>query len=229
VKTPKLMQPLTKKYLEDRFRDRRWSYSQIFKETGWGRSSIAEAIKRHGLGRKRNLRGLDLIGKVSGELVVVATAPKKKHSNFWLCRCSCGKDHFQVSTGNLLSGNTTSCGCRKNLSGVGSVSWKGKTALSVRYWHIIQNNAAKRGIFVGITIDDAWDVFVLQDGKCALTGWDITLGSSLYQTASLDRIDSSKGYERGNIQWLHKNVNRAKNTLSQSGFVDMCKSVALHM
>jgi hypothetical protein len=45
-------------------------------------------------------------------------------------------------------------------------------------------------------------------------------------TASLDRIDSSKGYEEGNIQWVHKHINFMKRTYSQEYFIDMCKKVA---
>ena len=33
-------------------------------------------------------------------------------------------------------------------------------------------------------------------------------------TASLDRIDSSKGYQPGNVWWVHKRVNRLKNDFS---------------
>jgi hypothetical protein len=45
-------------------------------------------------------------------------------------------------------------------------------------------------------------------------------------TASLDRIDSSNGYEVGNIQWVHVMVNMCKNKYAQDVFVKMCKSVA---
>jgi hypothetical protein len=229
MKTPLLRTPLTREYLLDRFVDKHWSYHQIYKETGWGRSSIARAIGDNGLNRRRDLRGIDLIGKTFGELTVVAISQKQKRANYWLCDCACGTKNVQVATGNLLSGNTTSCGCRNHRVGVNSPTWKGKTALSVRYWHIIQSNAAKRGIYIDITIDDAWDVYVNQKGKCALTGWGIKLSSSLSQTASLDRIDSSQGYVKGNIQWLHKDVNRAKNVMSQKDFVEMCKSVATNV
>jgi len=45
-------------------------------------------------------------------------------------------------------------------------------------------------------------------------------------TASFDRIDSSTGYEKGNIQWVHVMVNMCKNKYSQDRFVEMCKAVA---
>lgn len=62
-------------------------------------------------------------------------------------------------------------------------------------------------------------------GKCNLSGWDISMNYNAC-TASLDRIDSSKGYDIGNIQWVHVMVNMCKNKYSQEKFVDMCRAVA---
>jgi hypothetical protein len=46
-------------------------------------------------------------------------------------------------------------------------------------------------------------------------------------TASLDRIDSSKGYIEGNLQWLHKRINIMKGNMSEKEFLDFCESVTL--
>ena len=45
-------------------------------------------------------------------------------------------------------------------------------------------------------------------------------------TASLDRIDSSKGYVIGNVQWVHKDINIMKNKFDNQYFIDMCKKIA---
>jgi hypothetical protein len=47
--------------------------------------------------------------------------------------------------------------------------------------------------------------------------------------ASLDRIDSSKGYAKDNIQWVHTMVNMSKNRYNQQKFVEMCIAVARNM
>ena len=65
-----------------------------------------------------------------------------------------------------------------------------------------------------------------QDFKCALTGWDIDAMEVNVNTASLDRIDSSKGYIEGNVQWVHKMVNMSKQQYTQEEFIDMCTAVA---
>jgi hypothetical protein len=44
-------------------------------------------------------------------------------------------------------------------------------------------------------------------------------------TASLDRIDSSKGYIIGNVQWAHKMVNRMKNDMPQEEFIEFCRDI----
>jgi hypothetical protein len=61
---------------------------------------------------------------------------------------------------------------------------------------------------------------------CSLSGQPLTIGMNRYNTASIDRIDSSKGYIEGNIQWVHKDINFMKRTYSQEYFVQMCKLVS---
>lgn len=45
-------------------------------------------------------------------------------------------------------------------------------------------------------------------------------------TASLDRIDSSKGYEIGNIQFISTAINYMKNTMSHEDTLKLCKIIA---
>ena len=74
-----------------------------------------------------------------------------------------------------------------------------------------------------------WDLFVLQNKKCALTGVDLVLPKRHGDTngnASLDRIDSSKGYIENNLQWLHKDINNIKLNFDEDYFIKMCSMVA---
>jgi len=85
--------------------------------------------------------------------------------------------------------------------------------------------AAKRrqkecGREVDITLDDLVAKWKDQkNGKCAYTGIQLqhphytTRNNPIY-TASLDRIDSSKGYTRDNIQFVSIAVNYAKNEMT---------------
>ena len=47
-------------------------------------------------------------------------------------------------------------------------------------------------------------------------------------SASLDRIDNTKGYVAGNVQWLHKDINWMKGRFTQPRFLALCRAVALH-
>lgn len=72
-----------------------------------------------------------------------------------------------------------------------------------------------------------------QNKKCALTGRKIVFvprGKSINKTrtettASLDRIDSNKGYVVGNVQWVYKKINMMKQGYSQDEFILLCKEV----
>jgi hypothetical protein len=56
-------------------------------------------------------KALDLAGQKFGRLTVIGRGERtEKHRTTWICRCECGKN-ATVQTGNLTSGNTTSCGC----------------------------------------------------------------------------------------------------------------------
>jgi len=92
----------------------------------------------------------------------------------------------------------------------------------------IVRHAERRHISVAITMDDLEKQFNIQSGKCALTGEDLTFGSHDKRTtwnASLDRIDSSKGYISGNIQWVTKRINDMKGSLKEKDFINICKQV----
>lgn len=59
------------------------------------------------------MRTKDLTGQKFGKLFVVERSGKNKFGNVtWRCLCDCGKETI-VSSGNLLRGNTKSCGCSK--------------------------------------------------------------------------------------------------------------------
>jgi hypothetical protein len=65
--------------------------------------------------------------------------------------------------------------------------------------------------------------------KCALSGLELTFESdskkSIDRNASLDRIDSKKGYIKGNVQWVDKRLNVMKMDLSLDFFLNACKMV----
>lgn len=95
----------------------------------------------------------------------------------------------------------------------------------------IVKSAKRRGLAFEVTKEHLWDLFERQDRKCALSGTALKFGRMyhpLETNASLDRIDSSKGYVEGNLQWVHKDVNKIKRDLDQALFLDWCQRISDH-
>lgn len=161
---------------------------------------------------------------MSGYTILEKTAEKTKYGHpLWKCQCRCGKIKLLTSSEAKRTKSCINCCHRKYI---------GK--ISANSFHHAKSGAKRRKIEFNITQQDMWDKFVSQDGKCNLTGWDIDIADTVYgqrhgeSTASLDRIDSDKGYEIDNIQWLHKDVNRLKQIFSQERTLEICKAIAEH-
>jgi hypothetical protein len=170
----------------------------------------------------------DLTGQTFGEYTVVNRAPNrgKGHITRWNCRCSCGTLNEQDGYA-LRKGKTTRC---KNCS-TSRYKWQGYEDISKTYWSGIKARALLRNKKFEVTIEEAWDLFVKQNKSCALSGLPLIFSRRYItnlckdQTASLDRIDSSKGYLPGNVQWVHKDINRMKQDLDQPRFLDLCLKI----
>ena len=87
------------------------------------------------------------------------------------------------------------------------------------------NNRSKDNIKFqcNLTLQDLKDVWDKQQGTCPYTGLILELPSTKPYTnklakASLDRIDSSKGYTKDNIQFLSPYINFMKSDLTQEEF-----------
>lgn len=81
-----------------------------------------------------------------------------------------------------------------------------------------------------ITVMYMFDLYVKQNGLCALTGRRMTLGivktNSMDMNAlSIDRIDSNRGYIQGNVQLVTYQANVAKGRFSNEDLYVFCKDV----
>jgi 5-methylcytosine-specific restriction endonuclease McrA len=84
----------------------------------------------------------------------------------------------------------------------------------------------KNGSGLPVTHIDLARLWHRQKGKCALSGLRLNRDNS-----NLDHIiPVSKGglAEIDNLRWLHKDVNHAKNDLSDAEFVGLCRAVVKH-
>lgn len=182
------------------------------------------------------MKKVNPIGEKYGKLTVLNEHSRTRNHHYrYTCQCECGNTCNVLLT-HLRQGNTTSCGCDKTTTGARNVGWKGYKEISGTFWqhHIVRSATGDKGrrtpLELSISIKYAWELFIKQDKKCALSGLEIKFPDKQTDkswTASLDRIDSSKGYVEGNVQWVHKDVNIMKNKFNQEYFKKMCTLVSL--
>ena len=138
----------------------------------------------------------------------------------WLCQCVCGREkYFNIDS--LKKGTTVSCGCkRRELHRTALLKARPTHLVSVTRFHNIKIKAERRGLQFTITREYLEELWLKQKGMCAISSvvLELTYRMSTRNTASLDRIDSSKGYEVGNVQWVHKKINQMKMDLSETAF-----------
>ena len=165
-----------------------------------------------------------LIRKQFNDLVVISEKlPREGRHREWNCVCVCG-DSCVARTADLKRGDKKHCGsewCRRRTSNC----WKGYGDIPGTYLSQIERNALTRELVYEVTPQEIWDLYIKQKGKCALSGLNIRFED---KSASLDRINSTKGYISNNIQWVHKDVNRMKWKHTPGYFLWICQQIAEH-
>lgn len=142
-------------------------------------------------------------------------------------RCACGKESLS-SVYTLANGSSSGCHKCRAPHGDEWACWTGAGKMHGSYWGRVLAGAASRGLPVEITKEDAWVLFEAQGGVCALSGVSLHFKMKC-GTASLDRIDSSKGYVTGNCQWVHKDVNMMKGSMPDAEFREWCLRIGQHI
>lgn len=100
--------------------------------------------------------------------------------------------------------------------------------VSGSFFYNIRRRALKRGIDFDLSLDYLDQLIESQDFRCAYTGMQIDAKPRRKATASLDRIDSSKGYVEGNVQFVQIAVNFAKHSCSEDDFLELVSSIYRH-
>lgn len=209
--------------------------AEIAKSCGVDTGTVRNRMITFGISRRRKGwdKIIDLTGKRFGRLTVLRPFGSSGLKLLWEAKCECGRIRsFQSS--NLISGHSKSCGCIRRFTGRRCHNWAGYGEISGFFWNKVVRNAKHKGFPLRVSIKSGWRMFLRQGRRCALSGVLLHFATSTkfhnegFTTASLDRIDSDKGYVRGNIQWVHKSINQMKSNLPQKVFVEMCIAVAAH-
>lgn len=145
----------------------------------------------------------DITGIKYERLTPVSFVGIKNHKAMWLCKCDCGKETV-VSSSNLQSGTTRSCGCFKEEKRIESRYKHGGEPK--RLYHIwcgmrqrCENKKShKYRIYGGrgISVCDEWKG---NNGFVEFRKWALSHGYS--DDLSLDRIDVNGNYEPQNCRW----------------------------
>lgn len=165
-------------------------------------------------------------GEVFDKLTVIGYEDGPTDRPKAICMCVCGTE-VRIRPQLLHHNKTNSCGCAPR------GHWEGFQGISKTYYGRVQKNALRRNIEWSVTMEHLQAQYDRQQGCCALTGVPLTLliktKDTGKTTASLDRIDSSKGYTVDNVQWVHKDINFMKQDLPESRFIELCRLVATHL
>jgi hypothetical protein len=104
--------------------------------------------------------------------------------------------------------------------------------MPLRFYTHIRRNAISRSFVFDVSMEYLWKLFESQGGRCALTGTQLSMPGRARlrsaHTASLDRIDNSKGYVADNVRWVHKAVNVMRMDMSDEEFIAWCSLVVRH-
>lgn len=142
----------------------------------------------------------------------------------WRCKCDCGNEHIAYS--HHLS-RSLSVRCKQ----CADISRRSELELKKYIWSNFKRSAVNRGLDFQLDREWAYDLFLQQQKKCALSGVIISFAKCASDhvagmtTASLDRIDSGKGYLVGNVQWVHKTINFMKAAMPVDEFLSWCSAV----
>jgi hypothetical protein len=193
--------------------------------------------------RKSKYKNQFQLGQKFGKWEITSTdiIPHEKTKESQIkCQCDCGFEKL-VYCLTLIKGQSTACfNCGHGNKGENNSKWLGHKEIPGSFISRVKAGAKtrKNGIEIKIDIKDIYDLWIKQEKKCALSGLfidfiNINEGNpnkpwskyDLICSASLDRIDSNKGYIPGNIQLVHKDVNMMKKEYNQDYFLKICRLI----
>jgi hypothetical protein len=143
-----------------------------------------------------------VIGLKIGFLAVIKFDHRKNGKSYWKCKCDCGKE-ITVSLSNIRSKAIRSCGCLRTRK------FKPGEAGLKKIYLAYKKSARRKGRFFKLTLNE---FRTISSNKCVYCGSDPlqvsasvrtkkkeTVEHTKYLFNGIDRIDSSRGYEKDNI------------------------------
>lgn len=171
------------------------------------------------------MKKINLVGEIYGDLQVISFSHRTENNGMshYFCQCLCGKQKI-VSHGNLRTGHTTSCGCKRERSGAESANFVHGMAhknRAYKSWNKIKErcynpndisypNYGGKGVVMSEVFREDFTAFYAEIGEPpnSIERW------------SVDRIDNNLGYVSGNLRWATSKQqarNKTMNSNNSSG------------
>ncbi len=167
---------------------------------------------------------IDLKDQKFGRLTVIERDLKTKNKGtYWICKCSCENETIKsIKSSHLIEGKINSCGCitkevkvdwRKKLldQGMKIIYIDNKHELRSTIYDIYNrcyNPSFKHYEYYksnNVTVSEEFhNGYVFAEYLMSLPNYDKRKELNL----TVDRINNSKGYERGNLRWATKTIQR---------------------
>lgn len=97
--------------------------------------------------------------------------------------------------------------------------------VSGKFFSNVRYEAARRNIPFDLDITFLDSLMKKQKHRCVYSGMPIDARTRGAITASLDRIDSNRGYFEDNVQFVLKDVNYMKWTLEEEKFLSLIEKI----
>lgn len=218
---------LTKEYLVNEYVNKLRTIRDISKELKINAQYLGKrlnyfGITKHKYGRKGHKNKTQTIYNI-GDIInnIKIEEIYDILNRIYLCKCHCGKN-FEIDHTNIK--RIKSCGCLLFKNGTNHHLWKGTGNIPISYFRKLETRSLEKNLEFNIDYEYIDNLLTNQKNLCAISNVDIYL-NKFNKTASLDRIDSSKGYIKGNVHWVHKTINQMKWDIDLSNFIEWCRKI----
>ncbi len=119
---------------------------------------------------------------------------------------------------------------------------KAKRKIYMEEWYRVTPRSALRNSLVAtrkrkhltdnpVTLDELCQIFEAQDGKCAISGFQMTWrqGQITATSMSIDRIDSAGGYTKSNVRLVCYAVNAFRGRMTDDEMLAMADAIISNM
>jgi hypothetical protein len=167
----------------------------------------------------------DLTGLRFGRLLVQCLSDKSGKHKYWICLCDCGKTK-EILGPHMVNGHTKSCGCfRSEVTSARTRKHGRSKSDEFLMWNRTKTRAKKKNLEFTIELSD-----IVIPETCPLLSIPLVKGEGHYgptpNSPSLDRIDSSKGYIKGNVWVISHKANNMKSDSTLGEFQLLAKNWA---